>query len=160
MKRTSIFITLSLLFVTTSCSNPVKRFVRSGTGGNGGNPEVNNINHCFQLKEKARNQCLNNFYPDDNINIMIYPYDGTKIKLAGRRSSIEKRELELKGLDRLMLYIDTSNVALPIDCNIKEAILIQDKQSLTINVKVSDLEDNLILTNQEEKVLLNYTIKK
>ena len=160
MKRISIVITLSLLFVTTSCSSPKQKLVRSHSGGNGGNPEVNNINRCFQFKDKERNRCLNNFYPQDNINIMIYPYNGTTIKLAGRKSSIEKKELDLQEIDRLMLYIDISNVRLPIRCNIKEAILTRDKKSLVVDVKVLNLKKSLILTDKNKKTLLDYTIKK
>jgi hypothetical protein len=91
---------------------------------------------------------------------MIYPYSGATIKLAGRKSSIEKKELNLQKVDRLMLYIDISNVRLPIKCNIKEATLTKENMNLVLDVEVSNLKKSLILTDKEDKTLLDYTIKR
>ena len=177
MRKLSISMGTCLLFFTTSCTITTnntdsftqnfsnketlnkKTFLVETGRGKGGNSEVKTINQCFKFKSQARNECLNIFYPD-NINITIYPQSGEIIKLAGRKSSIEKREFNLGGEDRFILHLDISTVELPVNCNVKTAKLSQDKNILIVDMDVKDIKNRVTLYDKNNKLLLEYIITK
>jgi len=144
MWKKIIFISISLL-----------GFALAG----GGNPEVKVINQCFKLKGDKQTHCLNIFYPGD-INITIYPPTSKSIKLAGRKSSIERGTFNLKGQKRFILSVDTSNAKLPISCNINTAKKITDGSNLVIDIAVKDIKKQITLKDRDGKLLLVYTIRK
>lgn len=168
MKKTNKFIIVPLVFSVTACvststkesSRLPKSVLADGGGGRGqgGNPEVN-LNRCFGLKSKERQSCFDIFYPND-INLSIYPSSGEVIRLAGRKSSVEKGEFNLKDKERFIFSVNTSNVKLPIRCNIKSAKLLQAKESLVVDVATREIKNNITLTDREGKVILNYSIRK
>jgi len=127
-------------------------------GGTGGNPEVE-LNKCLNKTEKERNLCINIFYPEE-INIGIFPSNGTRIKLAGRSSLIERKELIVKNQEKIILSIDTSKISLPIKVNIKSAKKLQYKNNLAIIINTKDINNTLIIEDKEGKVLLEYLIIK
>jgi len=148
--------TISLLFFVTSCANNVsKRIVVANGGGEGGNPEVKTINQCFQLQDRAKIQCLNLFYPED-INIKFSKH----FTLAGRGNAIEKGTFNLKGQRRLLLDIDTSNIKLPIQCNVRNSKLSQSYNSLIVDILVEDIEKSIILYDKKHKTILEYQVIK
>ena len=157
----NIFLSVIILLFVTSCTKNISnnQKIALGGGGKGGNPEVKVINECFKLKSKARDICLDSFYPND-INISIYPYNGDIIRLAGRKSSIEKREFDLSQEDRFILYIDTTNIELPISCNIQTAKRSLDKNSLVIDIAVKDIVKQVTIQDKNGRVLLDYSIVK
>ena len=159
-KINKLFIT-PLLFGLTACVSTSPKdtpILASGGGGQGGNPEVN-LNQCFGLKNQARQRCFDIFYPGD-INLSIYPNSGEVVRLAGRKSSVEEGEFNLKGKERFVFYVDTSKAKLPISCNVKSAKLLQNKESLVVDVETKNIENNITLTDREGKVILNYNIVK
>ena len=166
MKKINKLLITPLLFSLTSCVSTTTNETRilsqnmlvDGGGGQGGNPEVN-LNQCFGLKSQARQRCFDIFYPDD-INISIYPNSGEVIRLAGRKSSITKGEFNLKDKERFIFSVNTSKVKLPIKCNVKSAKLLQDRDSLVVDVATKEIKNNITLTNREGKVILNYSVLK
>jgi len=167
VKKLYIFIGLYLLFFATSCTtktyqtdNIHQKNILAGKGKNkGGNPEVKIINDCFKLKNEARNSCLNIFYPD-KLNIIVYPPSGEIIRLAGRKSSIERREFDLKGEDKFIFYLDISRVNLPIRSNVISSKYFFDKRDLVIDVDVKKIRKDIILYDGDNRVLLEYKIVK
>jgi len=147
MEKKTVLIAISLL-----------SFALAG----GGNPEVKNnnniINKCFQLKGKAKPICLDRFYPGD-LNITIFPQLNSQIKLAGRRSSIEKGTFQLKQQDRFILSVDTSNIRLPIYCNITAKITKYGSNHV-IDIAVKDIRNQITLRDKDGKLLLEYNIIK
>jgi len=167
MKILSIYISTCLLFFATSCtltthnkSNLNKKIIVQNGRGKGGNSEVKIINQCLKkIKNQERDKCLDIFYPN-NINITIYPSTREIIKLAGRTSSIEKREFNLGGEDRFILHLDISEVELPVNCNIKTAKLSHDETSLVVDIDIKDIKKRVTLYDKNNKLLLDYTIIK
>ena len=165
MKKINKFVITPLLVSLTACvststdETPIlpKNLLANG-GGQGGNPEVN-LNQCFGLKSQARQTCFDIFYPDD-INLSIYPRSGEVIRLAGRKSSVEKGEFNLKEKERFIFSVNTSNVKLPISCNIESAKLLQERESLVVDVASREIKNNITLTNREGKVILDYSVLK
>lgn len=174
MKQTYAYIGTFLLIFTTSCTVPnynqdlahkkvLKKeriFVDNDRGrGKGGNSEVRNINQCFYFTGHQVDKCLNIFYPND-INITIYPSTEKSIKLAGRTSSIERREFNLGGEDRFILHLNTSKVVLPVSCNIRTTKLSQMENSLVIDIPVKDIKNSILLYDKNHRLILDYTIEK
>ena len=164
MRQFNKLIVTPLLFSLTSCSSistndTILPLMLANGGGKGGNPEVNNINRCFRLKNREKQSCFDIFYPED-INITIYPNDGDIIRLAGRKSSIERREFNLVGKDRFIFYVDTTNVKLPISCNIEGVELSQDRDTLVVDISTKNIADNITLKDGEGKVILDYKVIK
>ena len=160
MKKINKFVITPLLFSLTACvstSTNETRVLANG-GGQGGNPEVN-LNQCFGLKAQARQTCFNIFYPGD-INLSIYPNSGEVIRLAGRKSFVEKGEFNLRDKERFIFSVDTSKVKLPVSCNVESAKLLQDRDSLVVDVASREIKKNITLTNREGKVILDYNILK
>ncbi|MCH9740550.1 MAG: hypothetical protein K0U38_06890 [Epsilonproteobacteria bacterium] len=164
MKKTTIsIISMLLLLFTTSCSSSSpqseqKVIALEETGNNGGNPEVKKIHKCFGYENEARSECLDKLFPEE-INIKIYPPSGERVKLAGRNSSAEKVEFNLKGQERFIFNVETSQVKLPISCNVSTR-LFQSDNRLTVDVAVKDIDDKVTLYDREGKVLLDYTVVK
>jgi len=168
MKKNNKFIIVPLVFSVTACVSistkessilPKSVLADGGSGrGKGGNPEVN-LNRCFGLKSKERQRCFDIFYPND-INLSIYPSSGEVIRLAGRKSSVEKGEFNLKDKERFIFSVNTSNVKLPISCNVERAKLLQKGESLVVDVASREIKNNITLTNREGKVILDYSILK
>ena len=159
LKQLSIFMGIFIIFYTTACSNsasPIKTTFSKSNGG--GNPEVK-LNLCIRLENKAKTKCLDNIFPNSP-NILILPTDGKRIKLAGRGDSIEKRVVELKDDDILLLNIETSNIKLPLTANIKTAKLLQEKNSLVVSIPVKDINKKVTLKDKKGKLLLDYNIIK
>ncbi len=125
----------------------------------GGNPEVKVVNQCFQLQGEAKFLCLDKFYPGD-LNITIYPNFNKNIKLAGRKSSIEKGTFKLKNQNKFVLSIDTTNIKLPILCNINTVKITSYNSNQVIDIDVKDIKDKITLKDNSGKLLLEYTIIK
>jgi len=170
MKGNSISIGVVLLCLVTGCSakseavkhkvvNIQDKIVASSDDDKGGNPEVKSINECFTKKDKARENCFNLFYPGD-IKIYTYPSYGTKIKLAGRKSSIERKKFRLIGQERFIIYIDVSQIKIPIKCNIKSAKQSKYKNTITIDIPVKDIKNRVILKDNMGKILIDYQVEK
>ena len=160
MKLLSFILTMSTTLMFTGCYDnisPYKVTHNHIIPMGGGNPEVK-LNKCLDKKSKNRDICIDLFYPED-IEIGIYPPNGLRIKLAGRASSIERREIQIDSQDRIILSIDTSNIRLPIILNVKGKQL-QYKNSLAIVIEVKNIKDTITLKDKEGKLLLDYTIIK
>ena len=160
MKPLSFILIFSTLFTLTGCydnHSPYKVTHNDEVRIGGGNPEVQ-LNKCLDKKSKDRNICIDLFYPED-IEIGIYPPNGLRIKLAGRVSAIERKELYLGTQKRVILSIDSSNIKLPITLNVK-AKQFQYKNSLAIVIEVKDIEKSITLKDKEGKLLLDYSIIK
>ncbi|CAA6803300.1 MAG: Unknown protein [uncultured Sulfurovum sp.] len=165
MKYLQIFTGIFLMFYSTACatiatplSKPLKLASNEPSKINtGGNPEV--INDCFGLQVTQKNLCFKYFFPKKNL--LIHPSHGEIIRLAGRGESIEKRELHLNNEDELvLLYLDTTNVKIPLSTNIKATQFTYDKNTLVLNIKAKDIKDKIILSDNEGTVLLEYTVKR
>ena len=154
MRKNSIFIGISIFCLVTSYAIS-DRVVLAG----GGNPEVKNISQCFKLEKKERINCFNKYYPED-VNITTYPPYRERIILAGRKSSIEKREFNLEGQEKFVIYLDISNVKLPISWNIKTAELLNEKGDLVVEIEVKDIKSKVTLQDKDGKVILDYTVVK
>ena len=125
----------------------------------GGNPEVKVVNQCFKLQGKVKFLCLNKFYPGD-VNITIFPYDSSTIRLAGRKSSVERGTFRLKNQNRFVISVDVSNTNLPISCNISTAEITKYGSNQVIDIAVKDIKDKITLHDNNGKLLLEYTITK
>jgi len=153
-------ITLIIFFITackTSTTVPYKVSINK-VKGIGGNPEVY-LNQCLNKKGRERDICIDYFYPED-IEIGIYPKDGLHIKLAGRSSSVKRKELIIDTQDRIILSIDTTNIKLPITSNINPIKKLQHKNHLAIIIEVKDIESSITLKDKKGKLLLDYKIIK
>ena len=160
MKRIYFLPTALLVFFTACQTTPVLERVsindEVSISGAGGNPEVQ-LNQCLNQRGRARNICIDHFYPED-IKIGIYPKDGTRIKLAGRASAIEKRAFTINNQDRIILSIDTANVKLPLTVNIKPVKKLQYKNNLALIIETKDIKNSITLKDKEGKLLLDYKI--
>ena len=158
MKQLPIFIGIFILFYTTACSKPkstIKLSFSKSIGG--GNPEV--LNHCFGLKKVAKRLCFDHFFPN-NSNILIHSNQGEAIMLAGRGEHVEKRELQLhKNDDKVLLYLDISNVKTPLSSNIKTTIFTYDKNSVVVNINTDEIKEKIVLKDKDGNVVLKYHIK-
>jgi hypothetical protein len=175
MKKNSILINITLLYLVTGCSNTspyttttsytptISNSLIVSSPQGGGNPEVTNtptiLAQCFKLQKRAREACFNLFHPG-NINILTYPNYGEKIRLAGRKSAIEKKEFNLVGQERFIIAVDISKVQLPIKCNIPSALRSSDKDTITFDIPVKDIENSVIFSDRRGRLLLNYTVVK
>jgi hypothetical protein len=162
MKQTYFLPTILIFFLTGCQTTPTPYRIsindEVSIHGSGGNPEVQ-LNKCLNKKEEERNICIDHFYPED-IDIGIYPPDGTRIKLAGRASSIERRELIIHSQQRVILSIDTTNVSLPLTSNISPIQQLQHNHNLAIIIETKNIEERVTLKDSEGKVVLDYTIIK
>jgi len=164
LKQLSIFIGIFTVFFTTSCTtaNSSTRttfaVIEKNGAGEGGNPEV--LNHCFTLKKVAKSLCLNGFFPDKS-NLLIHPTQGEAIMLAGRGNHVERRVLQLKDTDdRILLYIDISNVKVPLNSNVKETSFTYDKNSVVVNINAKEVKEKIILKDVENNVVLEYRVER
>jgi hypothetical protein len=150
-----IFIVVSI----TACSTqrPLAKLSLSDSRGNGGNPEV--LNHCFGLKKSAKKLCFYRFFPN-NSNILIHPNHGEPIMLAGRGNYIEKRELQLNNDDHVLLYLDISNVKVPLSSNIKGSKFTYESNTVVVNIDAKEIKEKIILKDNEGDILLEYHVKR
>ena len=144
MKKKIVFITI---------------FAFSFALAGGGNPEVNVINQCFKLKGKAQTDCFDSFFPGD-LNITIYPPNSKKIRLAGRKSSIERGRFNLRNQNKFVFSVDTPNSKFRISCNISTAKINSKGTNQVIIIPVKDIKDKITLRDNNGKLLLEYTIIK
>ena len=159
MKRLSIFMGIFILFYTTACSSTksTSKLSLSKPTGGGGNPEV--LNHCFGLKKTAKKLCFDHFFPN-NTNLLIHPTQGEAIMLAGRGNHVEKRELQLNNDDRVLLYLNISNIKVPLSSNIETTTFTYDKNSVVVNIDVNEIKEKIILKDKEGNVVLEYHVKR
>jgi hypothetical protein len=150
-----IFIVVS----TTACSTqrPLAKLSFSASSENGGNPEV--LNHCFGLKKSAKKLCFDGFFPN-NSNILIHPNHGEPIMLAGRGTHIEKRELQLNNDDHILLYLDISNVKVPLSSNIKGSKFTYESNTVVVNIDAKEIKEKIILKDNEGDVVLKYRVER
>ena len=149
-----------IIFYTTACSTatpPPKMAFSNTNDGKGGNPEV--LNHCFGLKKVAKKLCFDGFFPD-NSNLLIHPNHGEPIMLAGRGSQVEQRELQLHNDDRVLLYLDVSNVKVPLSSNVKDSSFTYDQSTVVVNINTQEIKENIILKDKEGNVVLVYHIER
>ena len=162
MKRlTLLFIgTLIITFYTVACSSNQATTIKTTlvSPGTGGNPEVKII-YCLGLKNKAKEVCLDSLYPD-NINILIHPSNGKRLKLAGRGNSVEKATVRFKNDDVYLIYIDTLNIKLPLTSNVESTQFRQKGNSLVVEMNVKNIKSTITLKDKEGKIVLNYTVIK
>jgi len=153
------FILLGITSCTTTTTKPLKtaNLVLNGDDGKGGNPEV--LNHCFTLKKSEKNLCFDKFFPGE-INLLIHPSYGVPVMLAGRGESIEKRELELNNDDFVLLYLDISNVKIPLSSNVKSTRYSYEKNTVVINIDVKKIKEKIILKDKNGNIVLKYTVKR
>ena len=160
MKRlTLLFIgTMLITFYTVACSSNQATAIKTTlvSPGTGGNPEVKII-YCLGLKNKAKETCLDTLYPD-NINILIHPSNGKRLKLAGRGNSVEKATVRFKNDDVYLIYIDTLNIKLPLTSNVESTQFRQKGNSLVVEMAVKDIKSTIILKDKEGKTVLDYSI--
>lgn len=142
MEKKTVFITIFLL-----------SFALAG----GGNPEVKVINQCFKLKGEAKTRCLDMFFPGDT-NVTIYPPNSKKIKLAGRKSSIERGTFNLKNQNKFIISVELPNSEFQISCNIKTAKIESKGTNQVIIIPVKDIDDKVTLRDRNGRILLEYTI--
>jgi hypothetical protein len=149
-----------ILFYTTACSSikSTTKLSLAKPTGNGGNPEV--LNHCFGLKKTAKKLCFNHFFPN-NTNLLIHPTQGEAIMLAGRGTHIEKRELQLnKDDDKVLLYLDISNIKVPLSSNIETTTFTYNKNNVVVNIDTNEIKEKIILKDKEGNVVLEYRVKR
>jgi len=162
LKRlTLLFIgTLIITFYTVACSSNQATTIKTTlvSPGTGGNPEVKII-YCLGLKNKAKEVCLDSLYPD-NINILIHPSNGKRLKLAGRGNSVEKATVRFKNDDVYLIYIDTLNIKLPLTSNVESTQFRQKGNSLVVEMNVKNIKSTITLKDKEGKIVLNYTVIK
>ena len=162
MKRlTLLFIgTLLITFYTVACSSNQATTIKTTlvSPGTGGNPEVKII-YCLGLENKAKEVCLDSLYPD-NINILIHPSNGKRLKLAGRGNSVEKATVRFKNDDVYLIYIDTLNIKLPLTSNVESTQFRQKGNSLVVEMNVKNIKSTITLKDKEGKTVLDYTIIK
>jgi hypothetical protein len=162
LKRlTLLFIgTLLITFYTVACSSNQATTIKTTlvSPGTGGNPEVKII-YCLGLKNKAKEVCLDSLYPD-NINILIHPSNGKRLKLAGRGNSVEKATVRFKNDDVYLIYIDTLNIKLPLTSNVESTQFRQKGNSLVVEMNVKNIKSTITLKDKEGKTVLDYTIIK
>jgi hypothetical protein len=163
LKKLPIFIGIFTVFLTTSCTttNSSTRttfaVIEKNGAGEGGNPEV--LNHCFGLKKVAKTLCFDGFFPDKS-NLLIHPNHGDPIMLAGRGSHIEQRTLKLNNDDIVLLYLDISNVKIPLNSNIKATSFTYDKNSVVVNIDAKKIKEEIILKDKEGNVVLLYHVER
>jgi len=152
-----------ILVTTTACNSSHQSmrtsFVSTSTSSSvdGGNPEV--LNHCFGLKKVAKNLCFDYLLP--NKNLLIHPTSGEAIMLAGRGERIEKRALKLANEDeRVLLYLDVTNVQTPLTSNVKESQFSYKENSVVVNINAKEIKESIILKDKEGNVVLNYRIER
>jgi len=151
-----------ILVATTACTVPSQSMKTSFVTMKknidyGGNPEV--LNHCFGLKKVAKNLCFDYFIPN-NSNLLIHPTQGSAIMLAGRGNHIEKRVLKLNNDDKILLYLDISNVKVPLSSNIKNSQFSYDKNTVVVNIETKEIKENILLKDKEGNILLKYRIER
>lgn len=162
MKQLSIFMGILIIFITTGCykKNTPTQTTLALKGQNGGNPEVHKIHQCLKLKNQAKAECFNKLFPTKTY-LVIHPNSGKALKLAGRGESVEKRQISFNKNDEVfVMYIDTSNVKMPLTSNIETTKRSQEKGSLVLSIPVKDIKNKITLKDKEGKLLLDYTIIK
>ena len=163
MKQLSIFMGIFTVFSITACSTPNQSLrtsfavIEKNPAGEGGNPEV--LNHCFGLKKLAKSLCFDGFFPD-NSNLLIHPNHGAPVMLAGRGNHVERRVLQLNKDDRILLYLDISNVKVPLSSNIKATSFTYDKNSVVVNIDTKEIKEKIILKDEEGNIVLEYRIER
>lgn len=126
--------------------------------GTGGNDEVYNIHLCFKKSsEKAQQLCLKEFYPK-NKEISVYLALST-IELPLSRST-EIRNFNLEGKDKFIIHIPIKNIGHSLHTNIEEAKIYQEKESITIIIESKDFKEKIIIFNDKDEVLEEYSIIK
>jgi hypothetical protein len=149
-----------IIFITTGCyqkNSPLKTTLTLH-GQDGGNPEVHKIHQCLKLKNRAKAQCFNKLFPTKTY-LVIHPNNGKALKLAGRGNSVEKRQISFNQNDEVfVMYIDTSNVKMPLSSNIESTKSSEEKGSLVLSIPVKDIGNKVTLKDKEGKLLLDYTI--
>ena len=162
MKRLALLFigTLFITFYTVACSSNHATTIKTAlvNPGTGGNPEVKII-YCLGLKNKAKEACLDKLYPD-NINILIHPSNGQRLKLAGRGNSVERASIHFEDDDVYLIYLDTLNIKLPLTSNVESTKFRQKGNSLVVEIDVKNIKSTIILKDKEGKTVLNYTIIK
>jgi len=152
----------TFIIVTTTACNSSHQSMRTSfasitnSSGNGGNPEV--LNHCFGLKKIAKNLCFDYYFP--NKNLLIHPTNGEAILLAGRGNCVERRELKLANDDRVLLYLDISNVKTPLSSNIKNSNFSYEKNTVVVDIETKEIKENIILKDKDGNIILEYSIKQ
>jgi hypothetical protein len=100
---------------------------------------------------------LDIFFPSDT-NVTIYPPNSKKIRLAGRKSSIERGKFNLENQNKFIISVELPNSEFQISCNIKTAKIESKGTNQVIIIPVKDIYDKVTLRDKNDKVLLEYTI--
>jgi len=128
--------------------------------GTGGNPEVRLIHQCLKNNNKKTLTCLNNLIGEEKTVYVSTEKNWQPIKLAGRGTTVEKRTIIIENDQALVIYLDTSNIKLPVSSNIKPIQKSKDKNSLVIKVDIQNIEERVTLKDKEGKLILDYRIIK
>jgi hypothetical protein len=164
LKQLSIFIGIIIFFFITACQSTQQtvktnfiKVVSNKSKEEGGNPEVQ-LHYCLPLKGQAKTECLNKLYPGE-INLFIESNNGERILLAGRGDSTIKKEIDFKGSDIFILYLNTQNVKVPLSSNIEHKKS-EKGNSLIMIMEVKNIDKQVTLKDKEGNIVLDYTIIK
>jgi len=167
LKTLSIIMGLLIYIFILSCSNnitPIKKVTKTvyyaqgeEEPGQGGNPEVRLIHNCFNLSEKNAVSCLNNIFKDD-YHASIISDSFKPILLAGRATSIDKRNINLSDERSLVLYLETSKVKTPLSSNVEGTTYAYEKNKVVVLIPVQNINEKVILKDANAKLLLEYEL--
>jgi len=164
LKTASIVIGTFITFYTMGCSQQ-QTSIEASTKKMKINLETpqtyEHIPSCFTVTKEARSLCLNKiFRNNDEVKLLIHPQEGEVIKLAGRGQSVQKRTFNIKDDTRILLYIETSNLKMPLSCNVVSAKLTENKKrdKVVVDIAIKDIKEHIQLRDKEGKLLLDYSI--
>jgi len=135
----------------------VQVYTKVKKGEEGGNPEVKLIHDCLKLNNRLYAQCINKIFPNES-NVLVSARQGKPILLAGRGETIEKDQVNLENTDVYLLYVDISNIKLPITSNIINTKTSLDNNTMLFYMSVKEINKKIILKNKNEKIILEYEI--
>lgn len=123
--------------------------------GTGGNPEVYIAHEC--LKSEESTTCLNQLFSDERK--VRLPFDEI-IKLAGRSTKVEKGSIETHDDDFILLYLDTSNVKVPLSINVTSVKKSSDSTSTLFMLPVKDMREAIVIKDKTGNIILQYKVIK
>lgn len=171
MKKISILIPITISLIILGCNNymhptdsknqiktPLIQFyAQVKEGGDGGNPEVKLMHDCLKLKNRLYAQCLNKLFPNEP-NVLVSAKQGKPILLAGRGTKIERDQINLENHDLYLLYVDISNIKLPVTSNILNTKISRDTNSMLFLIPVKEIKKEIILKDKDGDIVLQYKI--
>ena len=127
-----------------------------------GNGEVTLTESCFSSTEDL-DRCLKKLYPKVDLKkIALKSIIDKILKVVKNRGegTIVYEDINLTNQDRFIIYANISEAKKPVSINIPTAKVTQTKTKLIVDIDTKDIKDKVIVTNKDNKVLIEYTIVK